>query len=138
ALDEEGSTASGKVQRRQQLEKEIADLSIIGPYYDPSRFKDVVISEYLQDFIKENPQSHTRVRLNRLLLEAAYPKEIATTRGGIYPDREIYTPSQEDSSVSFQQYLDDVQRRLQHDTYFPNEPRQIKPGEDPRIIGDRV
>jgi tetratricopeptide (TPR) repeat protein len=128
ALDDEGSSSPSRVQRRQELEKEIANLSKIGPFYDPARFKDVTISEYLQDFIKENPQSHTRVRLNRLLLEAAYPKEIAKTLGGIYPDREIYTPSPEDSQRCFSEYMADAQRRLQLN--------QLKPGEDVKFDKD--
>src|SRR5205085_1587615 len=121
-----------------QLEKEIADLSSIGPLYDPERFKQVELSDYLKDFIKENPQSHTRVRLNRLLLEAAYPKELAHTLGGVYPDREIYTPTPDDSQRMFQEYLQDAQKRLAHDAQFPNEPHQIKPGEDVKIIENRV
>jgi len=128
--------AGKKPERRQQLEKEITDLSKVGPLYDPDRFKDVQISQYLQDFIKENPQSHTRIRLNRLLLEAAYPKEIAKTKGGVYPDREIYTPTPDDSARCFQEYLADANRRLQHDQQFPNEPRQIKPGEDVHVVGE--
>ncbi len=55
------------------------------------------LSEYLTDFIKENPQGSTRIRLNRLLLEAAYPKDIARSLGGVYPDREIYIPTPGDS-----------------------------------------
>ena len=90
--------------------------------YSADRFKGVQISEYLQDFIKQNPQSHTRVRLNRLLLEAAYPKEIAKSLGGVYPDREIYTPSFEDSQRCFNEYMADAQRRLQQN--------QLKPGEN--------
>ena len=57
----------------------------MGPLYEPERFKQVPLSEYLTDFIKENPQSHTRIRLNRLLLEAAYPKEIAGQPGRSLP-----------------------------------------------------
>src|SRR5207302_3710252 len=90
------------------------------------------------DFIKENPQSHTRIRLNRLLLEAAYPKEIARSLGGVYPDREIYSATPDDSQKCFQEYLQDAQRRLQHDAQFPNEPKQIRPGEDVKIIDNRV
>ena len=66
--------------RRQQetLAKEIAELAKVRPALrHQSGFQQVQLSEYLLDFIKENPQSHTRIRLNRLLLEAAYPKEIA-------------------------------------------------------------
>jgi thioredoxin-like negative regulator of GroEL len=125
-----GNASPKKRQRQQELEKEINDLAKIGPLYDPERFKQVEISEYLKDFIHENPQSHTRIRLNRLLLEAAYPKEIAHSLGGVYPDREIYTPTPEDSQRCFQDYLQDAQRRLQLN--------QLKPGEDVKIIENRV
>ena len=84
-----------------------------GPLYDAGRFKQVALSEYLTDFIKENPQSHTRIRLNRLLLEAAYPKEIAQSMGGVYPDREIYTATPDDSQRCFQEYMADAQQRMQ-------------------------
>ncbi len=132
-------TPSDRLRRQQEkLAGEIKELSKTDPLYDAQRFKQVAISEYLADFIKENPQSHTRIRLNRLLLEAAYPKEIAKTIGGVYPDREIYTPTPEDSQVCFQEYLADAQKRLQHDMQFPNEPRQIRPGEDVRVMDGRV
>ena len=133
-----GSTSEPLRRRQDDLLKQIADLSKIGPLYDPERFKQIAISEYLEDFIKENPQSHTRVRLNRLLLEAAYPKEIAKSLGGVYPDREIYIASSEDSQRCFSDYLADSQRRLKHDTQFPNEPKQIRPGEDVHVIDNRM
>jgi len=94
----------------------------IEPLYSPERFKSVQTSEYLQDFIKQNPQSYTRVRLNRLLLEAAYPTELAKSPRGVYPDREIYTPSPEDSSRCYNEYMTDAERRLRLN--------QLKPGED--------
>jgi thioredoxin-like negative regulator of GroEL len=130
ALDQEGSTSERKKKRHDELEKEIAELSKIPPLYEPERFKDVQLSEYVRDFIKENPQLHTRVRLNRLLLEEAYPKEIAKSLGGVYPDREIYCPSPDDSQRCFQDYLQDAQRRLQLN--------QLKPGEDVHVVENRV
>ncbi len=140
-IDQElaSNPSSEKLRGKQtQLDKEIAELSKVGPLYETNRFSQVTLSEYLTDFIKQNPQSHTRIRLNRLLLEAAYPKEIAHSLGGVYPDREIYQPSPEDSQRCFSEYLQDAQRRLDHDQKFPNEPRQIKQGEDVRIIDQRV
>ena len=86
--------------------------------------------EYLADFINENPQSHTRIRLNRLLLEAAYPKEIAKSLGGVYPDREMYIATPDDSQRCFQEYMADAQRRMQLG--------QLKPGEDVHVIDNRV
>jgi tetratricopeptide (TPR) repeat protein len=98
----------------------------------------VKVSDRTQRFIKENPQSHTRIRLNRLLLEEAYPKEIAKSLGGIYPDMEMISASNDDSQRCFKEYLDDAQKRLDHDRRLPNEPRQIRPGEDVRIVDNRV
>ena len=134
----EGKSSDSLRRRQEQLAKEIAELTKVEPLFETNRFKGVQISEYLQDFIKENPQSHTRIRLNRLLLEAAYPTQIAKTIGGVYPDREMYIATPEDSQKCFQDYLNDAQRRLQHDAQFPNEPRQIRPGEDVRIVDNKV
>jgi tetratricopeptide (TPR) repeat protein len=92
-----------------------------GPIYDADRFARVKISEYLRQFIAQNPQGDTRIRLNRLLLEAAYPDEIAKSPGGVYPDREIYIPSVEDSQRCFQQYMEDVQHRMQLNQLTPGE-----------------
>jgi hypothetical protein len=50
----------------------------------------------------------------------------------------IQTPTDQDSSQAFKEYLADAQRRLAHDRRFPDEPRQIKPGEDVHIVDDRV
>jgi tetratricopeptide (TPR) repeat protein len=121
-----------------RLEQQITELKAVPPLYTPERFQHVKVSERTQRFIAQNPQSHTRIRLNRLLLEEAYPKEIARSLGGVYPDMEIITATEEDSRRCFKEYLDDAQRRLDHDKRFPNEPRQIKPGEDVRIVDNRV
>jgi tetratricopeptide (TPR) repeat protein len=60
-------------------------------------------------------------------IEARWRKE------GVYPPNEIYIPSNEDSQVAFQQYMSDAQARILHDQQLPNEPRQVKPGEDVRL-----
>ena len=133
AVDQEiadGSTSERLRKKQEQLASEIAELSKTGPLYEPERFKQVALSEYVTDFIKENPQSWTRIRLNRLLLEEAYPKEIARSLGGVYPDREIYSATPDDSQRCFQEYMADAQRRMQQN--------QLKPGEDVKIIDNRV
>jgi hypothetical protein len=131
-----GNASPRLLRQQEQLLQEISNLPEVSPLYTLERFKEVAISEYLADFIKENPQSDTRIRLNRLLLEAAFPREIAKSNSGVYPDREIYIPTAEDSQRCFQEYLGDAQRRLQHDVQFPNEPRQIRPGEDVKFTED--
>lgn len=55
----------------------------------------------------------------------------------MFGDR-IEIPSKQDSEQAFQDYLADAQRRLDHDEQFPNEPRQVKPGEDIRRSRNRV
>ena len=50
----------------------------------------------------------------------------------------IYIPTAKDSEAAFKEYLDGAKSRLEHDEKFPNEPRQIKPGEDVRMINGKV
>jgi len=98
--------------------------------YSAERFGKVALSDYLGDFIRENPEGSMRIRLDRLLLEAAYPAEIARSKGGLYPDREIYTPTTEDLNRAYQEYLTDVQHRMALN--------QLKPGEDVKIVDNRI
>jgi tetratricopeptide (TPR) repeat protein len=57
--------------------------------------------------------------------------------------RELYggrfnTLSQEDSQRAFEEYVADARKRLEHDQRFPDEPKQLRPGEDVRLIDGRV
>jgi hypothetical protein len=55
----------------------------------------------------------------------------------LYGDR--FNPlSQEDSQQAFQEYIADAQKRLQHDLDFPDEPKQVRPGEDVKLTDGRV
>jgi hypothetical protein len=54
-----------------------------------------------------------------------------------YDDR-LANLSEEDSKRAFEQYLADAQKRLAHDQQFPDEPKQIRPGEDISIRDNRV
>jgi tetratricopeptide (TPR) repeat protein len=91
------------------------------PLYQPERFKGVPLPPSLADFIKQNPQGDTRIRLNRLLLEAAYAKELARSLGGVYPDREINTPTISEAQRCTQEYTLDVRRRLHLNQLEPGE-----------------
>ncbi|MFN7139482.1 MAG: protein O-mannosyl-transferase family, partial [Limisphaerales bacterium] len=111
------------------LAKDLNRIINSGAIYDKERFEGVKLSDHSNRFIAENPKGHTQVRWNRLLLEDAYPS-IARSNGGVYPNLEIYTPSKEDSERAFSDYLQDAQRRLQTG--------QLRPGEDVKIINNRV
>ncbi|NDD38007.1 MAG: hypothetical protein EB082_06310 [Verrucomicrobia bacterium] len=100
-------------------------------FYQPERLASVKLDARLQRFAKQD-LTWAAIRLNRLLLEAAYPDAIAKSEGGVYPDLEIHTPTIEDSSKAFTEYVEDARKRLEHDMKSPNEPKQIRPGEDVR------
>jgi hypothetical protein len=155
ALRDQGqaeSRASRRIAGRlDELQKKLAaDLSLV-PFYEPARFRGAKLSDYVKRFVAQqqalteqrvtspqHPYLHARIRLSRLLLEEAYPGLIAKSQGGLYPDMEIYTPSNDDSQRCFQDYMADAQKRMEHDRQHPNEPPQIKPGEDVRVVGGRV
>ena len=55
----------------------------------------------------------------------------------LYGDR-VATLTSEDSQRAFQDYMADAQKRLAHDQQFPDEPKQIRPGEEIRMVDNRV
>jgi tetratricopeptide (TPR) repeat protein len=55
----------------------------------------------------------------------------------LYGDQ-MTTLTQDDSQRAFQDYIADAQKRLEHDQQFPNEPRQLKPGEDVKVVDGKV
>jgi hypothetical protein len=69
----------------------------------------------------------------RALADGGYLTYLRTMYGG-----KIYTPTAKDSESAFKEYMDDAKLRLEHDQNFPNEPRQIKPGEDVRLQNGKV
>ena len=98
--------------------------------FTSARFQRVNLSEYLKDFTQQAPRGDSRVRLDRLLLEAAYPDAIRPSLGGLYPDREIYIPTPDDSARSYADYGADAQRRMRLN--------QLRPGEELTRMGDRI
>ncbi len=117
-------------ERQQALQEEIEKRSQITPFYTTNRFAGINLKPTTVLFLQQQPQHSTRIRLNRLLLEEAFPKLIAKSQGGVYPDREIEACSPEQSQEAFSKYLADAQRRLREN--------RLKPGEDVRMIDNRV
>lgn len=54
----------------------------------------------------------------------------------LYGDR-LGTLSKDESQRAFQDYISDAQKRFQHDRDFPDEPKQVRPGEDLQMIDNR-
>jgi hypothetical protein len=57
---------------------------------------------------------------------------------GLQYDDRLATLSEEESKRAFTDYVSDAQKRLEHDQQFPDEPKQIRPGEDVRIVDGNV
>ena len=116
---------------RQALSKDL-NAVVAGPnLYDAERFKNIKLPVLIERAAAGgNLLSNNVIRLNRRMLEEAYPDDIVKSLGGVYPDTEILTASPDDSGQCFQEYMYDAQRRLQHDMQFPNEPHQVRSGED--------
>lgn len=55
----------------------------------------------------------------------------------LYGDR-LISPGEEDSSRVFSEYIADAQKRFIHDQQFPDEPKQIRPGEDIKMVDGRT
>jgi len=98
--------------------------------YSAERFKDMKLPPLIQEAAAGTMlTSNNIIRLNRRMLEEAYPDAMVKSLGGVYPDTEIITPSLQDYQECYSEYMYDAQRRFQHDSEHPNEPRQIKPNE---------
>jgi hypothetical protein len=102
--------------------KSIPDGSIYFGGTDPGRFVVTALMESHADgkpffALSQNP-----------LTDATYLHYLRAMYGG-----KIHTLTDEDLQKSFQDYTTDAQRRLAHDQQFPNEPRQLKPGEDVKL-----
>lgn len=55
----------------------------------------------------------------------------------LYGDR-FAALTEEDSQRAFRDYVTDAQRRLEHDLQFPDEPKQLRFGEDVKLVDGKV
>jgi tetratricopeptide (TPR) repeat protein len=121
-------------------------LNYIRAHYNRSRQVDPPFFQDLLRGPKERELNYTTNLLARLayavldrpFLALGAKIEARRRREGVYPPKEIYIATPDDSQRCFQEYLYDAQRRAQHDRDFPHEPRQLKPGEDVRIVDNKV
>ncbi|MCC7374308.1 MAG: DUF2723 domain-containing protein [Verrucomicrobiales bacterium] len=101
-----------------------------GYLYRPDLLKRLTLSNTLQRLFNQDLPTAARIRMGRRLLEEVYPTAIRKSPGGVYPDLEIRTPSPEESSKSYNEYMSDAFQRKSLG--------QLKPGEEVREEGGRV
>lgn len=105
---------------------------------DPPFFVNFLRSTKEEEEGRTNFIARMFVPVDRFFTDLGARIEERRRREGVYPKKEIITPSVADSSIAFSNYIADAQMRLQHDMQFPNEPKRIKPGEDVRIIDNKI
>ena len=66
------------------LANDLNDIIQSGPIYDAQRFSSVRISPETRHLLDANPQGQDLTRLNRLLLEDAYPQEMGASHSGSF------------------------------------------------------
>jgi hypothetical protein len=49
-------------------------------------------------------------------------------------EEQMKVPGEADAKRAFDDYVTDARKRLQHDEQFPNEPKQVRPGEDLKVV----
>ena len=106
---------------------------------DPPFFQELLRGpKELEQNYETNIVSRMFIPVDRYFTDLGARIEARRRKEGVYPPVEINTPSNDDSQRSFQEYLQDAQQRLEHDRRFPNEAKQIRPGEDVKIVDNKV
>jgi hypothetical protein len=62
---------------RRSITKELNELLGVNSIYEDERFSGVVLTDEIKSLIAQEPANEDLARLNRLLLEAAYPEDIS-------------------------------------------------------------
>ena len=93
---------------------------------DPGRFIPTLMNE------TQGGEQHIVVTQNAMA-DTTYLDYL----GFLYGDR-CETLTKADSERAFADYLSDAQRRLKHDQEFPDDPKQVRPGEDIKNVDNRV
>ena len=98
---------------------------------DPPFFQEMLRSpKEKEENVTTNALARAFGPIDRFFTNLGARVEARRRREGVYPPTEIYTPSPEDSRRCFEEYIADAQRRLAAN--------QLEPGEDVRIIDNRV
>ncbi len=123
---------------------------------DPPFLRDMVM--WVQDFFLGKVEADKRARgepykssglarfvgsftnvvrpFDNMLLNWGSRVEARRRAEGVYPAKEIHTPSPLDLNWAFTNYITEVQTRYLHDQRFPNEPKQVRQGEVVNVSPD--
>src|SRR5213075_1107206 len=89
---------------------------------------------WIPELLNETGEGEPRVMLTQnALADGRYLEYVTELYGG-----RLNSLSSEDSQCAFQAYVADAQKRLEHDQQFPDEPKQLRPGEDVKVVDGKV
>src|SRR5258706_11417645 len=89
---------------------------------------------FIPTFLNETSEGERHITLTQnALADGTYLEYLNFLYG-----EKLSTLTQEDSQRAFQDYIADAQKRLEHDQQFPDEPKQIRPGEDIQVTDGKV
>src|SRR5262249_3115059 len=89
---------------------------------------------WIPELLNETGEGQPHVMLTQnALADGRYLEYLTDLYGG-----RLQTLTSEDSKRAFQEYVADAQKRLEHDQQFPDEPKQVRPGEDVRVVDGKV
>ncbi len=130
-LDVLASTTADPNASEQQIQARLAAYrSATNHLYRADLIEGLQLSDELRRLIAQDLPTPARIRMGRRILEEAYAGLIEISPGGVYPDLEIHTPTPEESTRCYNEYMADAFHRKQLG--------QLKPGEDVREEGGRV
>jgi tetratricopeptide (TPR) repeat protein len=97
---------------------------------DPYFFSEFVRTRTEREQGRTNILARALLPVDRYFTDLGARVEQKRRQRGVYPPKEIHTPTTEESEVAFHEYVMDAQRRLHLG--------QLRPNEDVRIVNDRV
>jgi len=143
-LDQYDGTSGPSSRLETALVNELNDLLQAASLYDPSRFADVALPDEVWSLILQEPQGPDLTRLNRLLLEAAYPLELARSEV-LYPLHRLTTRSPGDPSIALldswatvADVLTFYQERIASESYLRTATERRSILELARLVGYRL
>src|SRR5690606_34786397 len=105
-LDVLASTTADPNASEQQIQARLAAYrSATNHLYRADLIEGLQLSDELRRLIAQDLPTPARIRMGRRILEEAYAGLIEISPGGVYPDLEIHTPTPEESTRCYNEYM---------------------------------
>ncbi|MAG69469.1 MAG: hypothetical protein CL471_04105 [Acidobacteria bacterium] len=105
--------------------------------YEEERFKGIILSKETWNLLRQNPEGEMLIRLNRLLLEDAYPKQIKKFDFSVSETLKNFNPENLDQPVSIEKWPET--ERVDNGTSYvkSNAKDYVKAEEQDKLVAER-